>query len=84
MTFDEALKSLSSEAKDKLKECKSLDEMVKIFKDNNININQKDLQSVVQKQGELSDDDLANVVGGIDLSFLVQELLKYIIDKIKS
>ena len=83
MKFDDAINELDVQTRQKLTECKSVDEMVRLFKENNIDISVSDMEDVVRQQGELSDDELETVVGGIDLSFLVQELLKLIVDKIK-
>ena len=83
MKFDDAINKLDEQTRQKLAECKSVDEMVRLFKENNIDISVSDMEDVVRQQGELSDDELETVVGGIDLSFLVQELLKLIVDKIK-
>lgn len=84
MKLEEAVTKLPSEAKDVVKNCTNIDELIKVFSDNNIDITKEEiLESAVVKNGELDDDELANVVGGIDISFIIQDLLKFIMGKIR-
>ena len=58
--------------------------MIKLFEENGLTVTKQDISAAInQKSGELSDDELDNVNGGIDLTFLVQEVLKLFADKAK-
>lgn len=61
----------------KLSDCNSIEEAVKLFADNGIDISKDDLIKAMDKYSktELTDDDLDNVVGGFGL---VDSLAQYL------
>lgn len=83
MIFEEAVSKLNNEAKQALSKSTSLDGMLKIFADNGLDVTEADIKAAINKQSsELSDDDLANVTGGLDLTYAIQMLVKLAVDKI--
>lgn len=84
MNFEEALNKLNNESKQALSKATSLDEMLKIFANNGLDVSEEDIKSVANKSGtELSDDDLENVTGGLDPTFVIQMTLKFLSDRLK-
>ena len=69
MTIDEAVKSLNEEARQEMKKCSCLDEMMKVFSDNNIDITVDEIENAFNNR-ELSDDELAGVTGGVAFLFV--------------
>lgn len=77
MKFEDAVNKLNNEAKQALSKSTSLDDMLKIFASNGLDVTETDIKSAINKGSqELSDDDLANVTGGLDLTYAIQMLLK--------
>ena len=64
MTLDDAINCLNEEAKQEMKKCSCLDEMMKVFSDNNIDITVDEIEYAFNNR-ELSDDELAGVNGGV-------------------
>ena len=84
MKLEELLTKLPEDAKSKIEGCKDVESLLAVFKENGITINEEDLTSLIGgKNGELSDDELSNVTGGIDVSYLIQELIKFLVKKVK-
>lgn len=77
MKFEEAVEKLSLEAKKQLKDSNSLEDILAIFSKNGLQVAKEDiLEAIKKKSGELSDDELANVTGGLDLTEIIQDVLK--------
>lgn len=77
MKFEEAVEKLSLEAKKQLKDSSSLEDILAIFSKNGLQVAKEDiLEAIKKKSGELSDDELANVTGGLDLTEIIQDVLK--------
>lgn len=84
MKFDEALNKLNNEAKQALSKSASLEDMLKIFANNGIDITAADIKEAINKKGsELSDDELDNVSGGLNLVDIFQTLMNMGVGKIK-
>ena len=84
MKFEEAVEKLSLEAKKQLKDSGSLEDILAIFSKNGLQVAKEDiLEAINKKSGELSDDELANVTGGVDLTQIIQDLLKMGVDYFK-
>ena len=84
MKFEEAIEKLDDNMKESLQNCSSIDEMIDTFKKNGIDISKEVIESALSnKSGELSDDELENVNGGMNITFLIQEALKFGIRKFK-
>lgn len=73
MNLEEAIKNLSNEDKLKIKDINNPDEIVKYLMNKGIDINE-------YKNNELTDDELENVVGGIDLTEIIKLLIKKLFD----
>lgn len=73
MKLEEAIKNLSNEDKLKIKDINNPDEIVKYLMNKGIDINE-------YKNNELTDDELENVVGGIDLTEIIKLLIKKLFD----
>ena len=85
MKFEEAFDKLDNQAQESIKNCKSIEEIINVFAANGIEIKPQDIQDTVSmKKGELSDEELEGVNGGLDATFLIQELFKVLFKKIKS
>ena len=67
MRLEDAIKSLDDEKKKKLLKLGSETEIKEYFKSNGIEIDEN---------YELSDDELDNVTGGVDLGYIIRLLLK--------
>lgn len=77
MKFNEAIEKLTEEAKNQLKDCKSLEDMLNIFASNGLQVTKQDIEEAINaKSGELSDDELSNVTGGFDVYTIIQDLFK--------
>lgn len=84
MKFEEAVEKLSLEAKKQLKDSGSLEDILAIFSKNGLQVAKEDiLEAINKKSGELSDDELAGVTGGIDVTTIIQDIMKMIADKYK-
>lgn len=84
MKFEEAVEKLSLEAKKQLKDSNSLEDILAIFSKNGLQVAKEDiLEAINKKSGELSDDELAGVTGGIDVTTIIQDIFKMIADKYK-
>lgn len=84
MKFEEAVEKLSLEAKKQLKDSGSLEDILAIFSKNGLQVAKEDiLEAINKKSGELSDDELAGVTGGIDVTTIIQDIFKMIADKYK-
>ena len=84
MKFEEAVEKLSLEAKKQLKDSSSLEDILAIFSKNGLQVAKEDiLEAINKKSGELSDDELAGVTGGIDVTTIIQDIFKMIADKYK-
>lgn len=82
MKFEEAVEKLSLEAKKQLKDSSSLEDILAIFSKNGLQVAKEDiLEAINKKSGELSDDELAGVTGGIDVTTIIQDIFKMIADK---
>ena len=82
MKFEEAVEKLSLEAKKQLKDSGSLEDILAIFSKNGLQVAKEDiLEAINKKSGELSDDELAGVTGGIDVTTIIQDIFKMIADK---
>lgn len=76
MRFEEAIARLSEEAQEKIKDCKTVEEILSFFKQNNIDISLDDInKTFITKSGELSDDELENVTGGNIIQDILQGIL---------
>lgn len=73
MNLEEAIKNLSNEDKLRIKDINNPDEIVKYLMNKGIDINE-------YKNNELTDDELENVVGGIDLTEIIKLLIKKLFD----
>lgn len=83
MKFEDAVNKLNNEAKQALSKSTSLDDMLKIFASDGLDVTETDIKSAINKGSqELSDDDLANVTGGLDLTYAIQMFVKLAVDKI--
>lgn len=80
MTLDEAVKLLNGDAKQRMEKCTCLDEMMTVFADNGIDISKDEVEKAFS-QRELSDDELANVNGGV-AGDIVVDILKFVMGKI--
>ena len=80
MTIDEAVKSLNEEARQEMKKCSCLDEMMKVFSDDNIDITVDEIENAFNNR-ELSDDELAGVTGGV-AGDVVVHILKFVFGKL--
>lgn len=59
MKFDDAINKLSQEVVTRIKDADSLEEIIRIFKDNGLNVTEADVyEAIRQKSQELSDDEL--------------------------
>ena len=84
MKFEEAVEKLSLEAKKQIKDSGSLEDILAIFSKNGLQVAKEDiLEAINKKSGELSDDELACVTGGIDVTTIIQDIMKMIADKYK-
>ena len=82
MKFEEAVEKLSLEAKKQIKDSGSLEDILAIFSKNGLQVAKEDiLEAINKKSGELSDDELAGVTGGIDVTTIIQDIMKMIADK---
>lgn len=82
MKFEEAVEKLSLEAKKQLKDSGSLEDILAIFSKNGLQVAKEDiLEAINKKSGELSDDELAGVTGGIDVTTIIQDIIKMFADK---
>lgn len=82
MKFEEAVEKLSLEAKKQLKDSGSLEDILAIFSKNGLQVAKEDiLEAINKKSGELSDDELAGVTGGIDVTTIIQDIFKMIAGK---
>lgn len=89
MKFEEAIKQLEDSAKEKIAECKSLEEMLKVFTENGITISKAEIEDAIKNiSSELSDDELDMVTGGIDLTGFMaigaKKLIELLKDKYKN
>lgn len=67
-----------------LEKCNSVDDIIKVFKDNNIEISRQEIENATTiSEGELSDDMLDVVNGGINPVEIIKYLLKFVIGKIQ-
>lgn len=77
MKFEEAIAKLSEEAKKQVEECTSLDDMVKVFENNDLQITKLELEQFMNNTNrELTDDELDKVTGGTLITDVFQDLLK--------
>lgn len=83
MKFEEAIETLSDKTKERLSECKDINQVISILREDGVEINESDLVNLAQTNVELTDDELDNVVGGLDVTYLVQEFIKFLMCKIK-
>lgn len=82
MKFEEAVEKLSLEAKKQIKDSGSLEDILAIFSKNDLQVAKEDiLEAINKKSGELSDDELAGVTGGIDVTTIIQDIIKMFADK---
>lgn len=82
MKFEEAVEKLSLEAKKQIKDSGSLEDILAIFSKNGLQVAKEDiLEAINKKSGELSDDELAGVTGGIDVTTIIQDIIKMFADK---
>lgn len=78
MKFDEAIAKLGADTKDKILACKNVEEMIKLFADNGIQITKEEIEvAISKKSGELSDDELENVTGGLDFGQIIREIIMH-------
>ena len=63
-----------------MKKCSCLDEMMKVFSDNNIDITVDEIEYAFNNR-ELSDDELAGVNGGV-AGEIVVDVLKFVFGKL--
>ena len=84
MKIEEAIEKLNDDVKESLQNCSSIEEMIDTFKNNGIDISKEMIEAALSnKSGELSDDELENVNGGMNITFFIQEALKFGIRKFK-
>lgn len=77
MKFEEAIAKLNEEAKKQVEECTSLDDMVKVFENNDLQITKQELEQFMNNTNrELTDDELDKVTGGTLITDVFQDLLK--------
>ena len=77
MKFNEAIEKLSQEARDQIKDCKSSEDILDIFSKNGLQLTKQDIEDAIKsRSGELSDDELSTVTGGIDPYTIIQDLFK--------
>ena len=83
MELKNILSNLSEQVQEQIKNCKNTEEIITVFKNNGIEITQDDIENSFVDGQELSDDDLNNVTGGLDIMFLLQELFGFTFKKIR-
>lgn len=76
MKFDEAIAKLNEETRTKIKDCQSLEEILKVFSDNGIAMTKEDIEDAIkQKSSELSDDELDKITGGNIIADFIQGII---------
>lgn len=83
MELKNILSNLSEQVQEQIKNCKNTEEIITVFKNNGIEITQDDIENSFVDGQELSDDDLNNVTGGLDIMFLLQELFGFTFKKLR-
>ena len=84
MKFEEALTKLSTEARTKLDNCQNIEDIIRIFDENGLEVTKSDIEAAIKSySSELSDDDLAVVTGGIDASYWIQQGIKGLVNLAK-
>lgn len=83
MELKNILSNLSEQVQEQIKNCKNTEEIITVLKNNGIEITQDDIENSFVDGQELSDDDLNNVTGGLDIMFLLQELFGFTFKKLR-
>lgn len=83
MKINEIIEKLSIEDQKIILQTKDADEIKNILDKNNIDIDFDSLKKMYTSNVELSDDELENVNGGLDLNPIIQNVIKAIVNKIK-
>ena len=83
MELKNILSNLSEQVQEQIRNCKNTEEIITVLKNNGIEITQDDIENSFVDGQELSDDDLNNVTGGLDIMFLLQELFGFTFKKLR-